>query len=118
MPQVPVARGAILCAVIRPPHFPDMPRSLIIAEKPSVAADLAKALSRAPGLGRFRKEGDHYESDQALITFARGHLVELKMPMTSEGKPLPWSFRHLPAIPEAFENEWTENARSGASARP
>ncbi len=87
-----------------------MPRSLIIAEKPSVAADLAKALSRAPGLGRFRKEGDHYESDRALITFARGHLVELKMPMTSEGKPLPWSFRHLPAIPEAFELQAIEKS--------
>ncbi len=95
-----------------------MPRSLIIAEKPSVAADLAKALSRAPGLGRFRKEGDHYESDRALITFARGHLVELKMPMTSEGKPLPWSFRHLPAIPEAFELQitwWFVAAGSGCT---
>jgi DNA topoisomerase III len=88
-----------------------MSRILIIAEKPSVAADLAKALSKAPGLGRFTKTGDHYESEQGIITFARGHLVELKMPMTPEGKSLPWSFKHLPAIPPEFELQPIEDSR-------
>ena len=88
-----------------------MSRSLIIAEKPSVASDLAKALSRAPGLGKFHKEGDHFENEKAIITFARGHLVELKMPMTAEGKSLPWSFKHLPAIPEPFDLQPIEDSK-------
>ena len=80
-----------------------MSRTLIIAEKPSVAADLAKVLAKAPGMGKFEKVGDHYENETALIASAVGHLVELKMPMTAEGKNLPWGFKHLPAIPEEFE---------------
>ncbi|MFM7180153.1 MAG: DNA topoisomerase III [Verrucomicrobiales bacterium] len=80
-----------------------MSRTLIIAEKPSVAADLAKVLAKAPGMGKFDKVGDHYENEAAIIASAVGHLVELKMPMTAEGKSLPWSFKHLPAIPEEFE---------------
>jgi DNA topoisomerase-3 len=51
-----------------------MSKSLIIAEKPSVAADLAKALGKIP------KSGDHYENDDYVITSAVGHLVELEMP--------------------------------------
>jgi DNA topoisomerase-3 len=88
-----------------------MSRLLIIAEKPSVAADLARALSKAPGMEKFRKEGDLYENEQAIITFARGHLVELKMPMTAQGKSLPWGFKHLPAIPKNFELQPIDKAK-------
>ena len=49
-------------------------KSLIIAEKPSVAADLARAL------GKIHKQGDHYENDEYVISSAVGHLVELEMP--------------------------------------
>ena len=79
---------------------------LIIAEKPSVATDLSRALSK--DLGKFTKRGksrdaSYFESDQAAITSAVGHLVELKMPTGPNGKNLPWNFKVLPAIPEKFE---------------
>jgi len=81
-----------------------MGKTLIIAEKPSVMNDLSKALS--PKLGKFKKVGEgrdiHYENDDAIITSAVGHLVELRMPMGPNGKKLPWNFGVLPAIPETF----------------
>lgn len=83
-----------------------MAKTLIIAEKPSVATDLAKAL--APTLGKFERVGksrdsQYFENDKAAITSAVGHLVELKMPTGPNGKNLPWKFDVLPAIPEVFE---------------
>ena len=81
-----------------------MGKILIIAEKPSVMTDLSKALSKA--LGKFDKEGSgrdiHFENDEAIITSAVGHLVELRMPMGPNGKKLPWNFEVLPAIPDKF----------------
>lgn len=79
---------------------------LIIAEKPSVATDLSKALAKP--LGKFEKKGksrdaQYFENDNAAITSAVGHLVELKMPTGPNGKNLPWNFKVLPAIPEKFE---------------
>ena len=79
---------------------------LIIAEKPSVATDLSKALKET--LGTFEKKGktkdsQHFVSDNATITSAVGHLVELKMPTANNGKKLPWNFNVLPSIPEEFE---------------
>ena len=53
-----------------------MTKKLIIAEKPSVAADLARALSKAPGLSAFHKEGDFFENETHVITSAVGHLLE------------------------------------------
>lgn len=80
-----------------------MPKTLIIAEKPSVATDLARVLGKLPGIGKFTKQKDYFESENAYISSAVGHLVELKMPLTPEGKKLPWSMKHLPVIPEQFE---------------
>ena len=57
-----------------------MGKSLIIAEKPSVAADIARAL------GGFKKNGDFFESDQSVISSAIGHLVELAAPEGVEPK--------------------------------
>ncbi len=79
---------------------------LIIAEKPSVATDLSKALAKT--LGKFEKKGksrdaQYFENDNAAITSAVGHLVELKMPTGPNGKNLPWNFNVLPAIPKKFE---------------
>jgi DNA topoisomerase-3 len=73
-----------------------MPKSLIIAEKPSVANDLARAL------GGFHKEGDHFESDKYIISSAIGHLVELALPIELDVKRGKWSFANLPIIPEEF----------------
>lgn len=82
-----------------------MSKTLIIAEKPSVATDLSKALANI--LGKFEKKGksrdaQYFENDKALITSAVGHLIELKMPTGPNGKNLPWNFKVLPAIPEEF----------------
>jgi DNA topoisomerase-3 len=74
-----------------------MSKSLIIAEKPSVAADLAKALGKVP------KHGEHYENDQYVITSAVGHLVELEMPEDIDKKKYGfWRLETLPIIPEKF----------------
>lgn len=82
-----------------------MSKILIIAEKPSVATDLARVLGKK--LGKFTKDKSavYFENDQAIITSAVGHLLEQKMPMTAAGKSLPWNFSCLPAIPEVFELE-------------
>src|SRR5947208_12522877 len=72
-------------------------KTLIIAEKPSVAADLAKALGKVP------KSGDHYENDEYVITSAVGHLVELEMPEDIDKKKYGfWRLETLPIIPEKF----------------
>ncbi|MCP4175658.1 MAG: DNA topoisomerase III [Fuerstiella sp.] len=80
-----------------------MSKTLIIAEKPSVATDLARVLGKLPGIGKFTKQKDYFENDNACISSAVGHLVELKMPLTPEGKKLPWSMKHLPVIPDRFD---------------
>ena len=73
-------------------------KSLVIAEKPSVAADLAKALGKIP------KSGDHYENDEFVISSAVGHLVELLMPEDIDKKKYGfWRLETLPIIPEKFE---------------
>ena len=91
-----------------------MGKTLIIAEKPSVMNDLAKALAKA--LGKFDKEGSgreiHFENDKAIITSAVGHLVELRMPMGPNGKKLPWKFDVLPAIPETFDLDPIEQSEA------
>ncbi|MEW6302175.1 MAG: DNA topoisomerase III [Verrucomicrobiota bacterium] len=74
-----------------------MAKALIIAEKPSVAADIAKAL------GGFTKKGDYYESDQYLVSSAVGHLLELCPPEGVEVKRGKWTFAHLPVIPPVFD---------------
>jgi len=72
-------------------------KSLIIAEKPSVAADLAKALGKIP------KRDDHYENDEFVISSAVGHLVELEMPEDIDKKKYGfWRLEMLPIIPEKF----------------
>ncbi len=72
-------------------------KSLIIAEKPSVAADLAKALGKIP------KKGEHYENDEYVISYALGHLVELEMPEDIDKKLYGfWRLETLPIIPKKF----------------
>ena len=72
-------------------------KSLVIAEKPSVAADLAKALGKIP------KKGDHYENDEYIVSYALGHLVELEMPEDIDKKKYGfWRLETLPIIPHKF----------------
>ena len=74
-----------------------MAKKLIIAEKPSVAADIARAL------GGFVRKGEYYESDAYVLSSAVGHLLELAVPEEFDVKKGKWSFARLPVIPPHFE---------------
>ena len=76
---------------------------LVIAEKPSVAQDIVKALT--PNEGKFEKKDDYFEGDRYIVTSAVGHLVEIKAPEEYEVKRGKWSFANLPVIPPHFELE-------------
>ena len=69
---------------------PPQHKTLVIAEKPSVAADIAKAL------GGFTKRGDVHESATMLIAAAAGHLLTSELPKT-------WKLADLPLLPEQLE---------------
>jgi DNA topoisomerase-3 len=73
-----------------------MTKQLIIAEKPSVAQDIAKAL------GGFTRTGDYFESEDYVLSSAIGHLLELAVPEEYDVKRGKWSFTHLPMIPPHF----------------
>lgn len=73
-----------------------MTKTLIIAEKPSVANDIAKAL------GGFTKHDEYFESDQYVLSSAVGHLLEIKAPEEYDVKRGKWSFANLPVIPPHF----------------
>jgi DNA topoisomerase-3 len=75
----------------------DHPKALIIAEKPSVANDIAKAL------GGFTKHEDYFESDDFLISSAVGHLLEIAAPDEYDVKRGKWSFANLPVVPPYFD---------------
>jgi len=83
-----------------------MTKKLIIAEKPSVAADIAKAL------GGFTKHDDYFESETHVISSAVGHLLELACPEEFEVKRGKWSFAHLPVIPPHFALKPIEKTES------
>src|SRR5438093_4454410 len=83
-----------------------MSKTLVIAEKPSVASDLARAL------GGFKKEGDHFENDRYIIASAIGHLVELALPSELDVKRGKWSFANLPIIPDEFELKPIEKTKA------
>ena len=72
-----------------------MSKTLVIAEKPSVASDLAKALG-------VKKEGDYFENDRYVISSAVGHLLELAVPEEHEIKRGKWTMEKLPHIPPEF----------------
>ena len=73
-----------------------MGKALIIAEKPSVATDIARAL------GGFKKIEDHYESDEYVLSSAVGHLLELAVPEQFEVQRGKWTFNALPHLPPHF----------------
>jgi len=83
-------------------------KALIIAEKPSVAADIAKAL------GGFKKDasGEFYESEKYVLSSAVGHLLELIVPEKYEVKRGKWTFAHLPVIPPHFDLRPIEKTES------
>ena len=76
-----------------------MGKTLIIAEKPSVASDIAKAL------GGFKKADDYYESDNYVVSSAVGHLLTIVPPEGVEAARGKWTFKCLPVIPPHFDLE-------------
>ncbi len=73
-----------------------MSKTLVIAEKPSVAADIAKAL------GKFDKQSDFFENERYVISSAVGHLLELVAPDGSEPARGKWKIENLPSLPPEF----------------
>jgi len=78
-----------------------MTKTLVIAEKPSVAQDIVRALT--PVAGKFDKHDEYFENEQYVVTSAVGHLVEIQAPEEFDVKRGKWSFAHLPVIPPYFD---------------
>ncbi len=76
-------------------------KTLVIAEKPSVAQDIVRALT--PIAGKFEKMDEHFENEKYVVTSAVGHLVEIQAPEEFDVKRGKWSFAHLPVIPPHFD---------------
>ena len=74
-----------------------MAKTLIIAEKPSVAGDIARVL------GGFTKHAEYFENDDYVVSSAVGHLLEIAAPEEFEVKRGKWSFANLPVIPPHFD---------------
>jgi DNA topoisomerase-3 len=74
-----------------------MPKTLVIAEKPSVGRDLTRALP-----GAFAKHDGYLESDQHVVTWAVGHLVQLAEPDEYDERYKKWRMADLPIVPEHF----------------
>jgi DNA topoisomerase-3 len=91
-----------------------MSKTIIIAEKPSVAQDIVRALT--PTSGKFDKQADHFENDQYVVTSAVGHLVEIKAPEEYDVKRGKWSFAHLPVVPPHFDLAPIDKAKTRLNA--
>ncbi|MGG5252266.1 DNA topoisomerase 3 [Neobacillus sp. SM06] len=68
-------------------------KSLVLAEKPSVARELARVL------GCSQTHKSYLEGNQYIVTWALGHLIELKMPEHYDTKYKTWNLEDLPIIP-------------------
>ncbi|MFC7410990.1 DNA topoisomerase III [Hydrogenophaga atypica] len=89
-------------------------KTLVIAEKPSVAQDIVRALT--PTAGKFEKHEDHFENDQYVVSSAVGHLVEIAAPEAYDVKRGKWSFAHLPVIPPHFDLKPIDKTKSRLNA--
>lgn len=85
--------------------------TLVIAEKPSVAADLVKALG-----GKFKKEKSYYENDSYIVSWALGHLVTIADPKEMSDKYKNWTMETLPILPEKFELKSISDTKSQLTA--
>ena len=74
-----------------------MAKPLFIAEKPSVAAEFAKALK----MNGKRRDG-YVESENGVVTWCVGHLVTMSYPEVYDERLKRWSLETLPFIPEQF----------------
>jgi DNA topoisomerase-3 len=91
-----------------------MTKTLVIAEKPSVAQDIVRALT--PDAGKFEKHDEYFESDNYIVTSAVGHLVEIQAPEEFDVKRGKWSFAHLPVIPPYFDLKPVDKTKTRLNA--
>jgi DNA topoisomerase-3 len=82
-------------------------KSLVITEKPSVARDIVSSL------GAFVEHDGFWESDELVVTFSVGHLVQLQSPEDIDDKYKRWTLDTLPILPD----EYRLKPKSGASER-
>jgi DNA topoisomerase-3 len=75
-----------------------MGKTLVIAEKPSVGRDLARVLP-----GAFQKHEGYLETDEHVMTWAVGHLVQLAEPDEYDAKFKKWRMADLPIVPDSFK---------------
>ncbi len=75
-----------------------MSKTLLIAEKPSVGADLARVLP-----GPFKKQDGRLEGPDHVITWAVGHLVQLAEPEAYDARFKSWRMADLPIVPDRFK---------------
>ncbi|MDR7307237.1 DNA topoisomerase III [Rhodoferax saidenbachensis] len=89
-------------------------KTLVIAEKPSVAQDIVRALT--PTAGKFEKHDEYFESDTYVVSSAVGHLVEIQAPEQYDVKRGKWSFAHLPVIPPHFDLKPVDKTKTRLNA--
>ena len=83
-----------------------MPKSLYIAEKPSVAREFAKVLNI-----KGKSYDGYMESADSVVTWCVGHLVTMSYPEVYDPALKRWSLDTLPFIPEEFKYEVIEPVR-------
>ena len=86
-------------------------KTLIIAEKPSVARDIAKVLP-----SKFKKNKTHYESDNYIVSFAIGHLVTICYPEEIDPVYQEWKLDNLPILPDSFPLKAVDGTKSQLNA--
>jgi DNA topoisomerase III len=89
-------------------------KTLVIAEKPSVAQDIVRALT--PTWGKFEKHDEYFESDSHIVSSAVGHLVEIQAPEEFDVKRGKWSFANLPVIPPYFDLKPVDKTKTRLNA--
>ena len=75
-----------------------MAKRVFIAEKPSVAKEFAKALKE-----NFKQNDGYLESDNSIVTWCVGHLVNMSYPEEYDANLKKWSFDTIPFIPENYK---------------
>ena len=74
-----------------------MAKTVVLAEKPSVARDIARTL------GCNEKKNGYMEGKQYIVTWALGHLVGLADPEAYDAKYKTWSMETLPMLPKQMK---------------
>lgn len=83
---------------------------LFIAEKPSMAREIAKVLEEISNIKAIKKKG-FIQIGSSIITWQFGHLLELKKPEQLSERYKLWSFENLPILPKSFIKEVKYNCK-------